>query len=167
MKKTVCLLKAIIHRLPYAVLLIILVACNGNTTDKSKRHTLSQYPAGLIGDNLREASHALHVLVNKITLDETKSLRTDRGRIGYAALIFHCKVVDSYKGDLTKEASVSFLAFWEYHKGLVEEQQKENKNRIVFLNKSVNGSFHALSYGVFVFTEDLDRALKKGVETPS
>jgi hypothetical protein len=162
MKKAIPFFKSIIPVVPYAVFLLILIGCTGNTTDKSKKgDTPHRYPAGLIEGNLNESSFALHVVVNKVTIDETKSLRTDRGKIGYAALVVNCRVVDSYKGDLTREGSISFLSFWEYHKGLLEEQRNESRDRIVFLKKSMNGSYHALSYGMFVFTEALDQSLKK------
>lgn len=168
MKTAIIYYKPLFSFAPYAVFLLVLVACTGNTTDKSKKGDMpDRYPAGLIEGNLNESSFALHVVVNKVTMDETKSLRTDRGKIGYAALVFYCKVVDSYKGDLTGGDSISFLAFWEYHKGLLEEQRKENRDRIVFLKKSTNGSYHALSYGVFVFNEELDRSLKKRAKTRS
>lgn len=166
MKKSVSFFEVIIPVVPYAVFFLILVACTGSTSDKSKNGNIrDRYPAGLMKDNLIESSDVLHVVVNEITIDETKSLRNDRGKIGYAALVFHCKVVASFKGALTGEENISFLAFWEYHKGLLDEQRQENRNRIVFLKKSQNGSYHALSFGVFVFSEDLARSLKKLAKT--
>lgn len=168
MKKAASFFETIIPVVPYAVFFLILVACTGSTSDKSKKGDIhDRYPAGLMEDNLNESSDALHVVVNEVTIDETKCLRNDRGKIGYAALVFHCKVVASFKGELTGEENISFLAFWEYHKGLLDEQRQENRDRIVFLKKSQNGSYHALSFGVFVFSEDLARSLKKIAETKS
>jgi hypothetical protein len=162
MKKALSFWHAIIPVALSSVVCVVVVACTGSTTDKSKKDGMGlRYPVKLIEDNLRESDTALHVAVNKVTIDETKSLHTDRGKIGYAALVFHCNVIASYKGDLKREENISFLAFWEFHERLLEEQQRENRARIVFLNKSKKGSYHALSHGVFFFSEDLDRSLKK------
>ena len=166
MKMAISFRKAIIPVVLYVVFCFILSACTGSTGDKSKKGEMgARYPVGLIEDNLHESAVALHVQVNKVTIDEAKSLQTDRGKIGYAALVFHCKVIACYKGDLKTEESISFLAFWEYHERLLEEQQGDDRNRIVFLNKSNKSSYLALSQGVFFYSDDLDRSLKKLAKT--
>jgi hypothetical protein len=144
-----------------AFMLLSLVACGAGTGTKAKTGDIhGRYPVGLIEDNLNDAAIVLHVVVKGVTLDAAKSLRSDSGKIGYAALVFRCHVVEVYKGDLAPGGVTSFVSFWEYHKKLLEEQIEANRHRIVFLNKGREGSYHALSFGVFDYTEELDEAIK-------
>lgn len=166
MKKALSFLGAAGRFVAGVVLLLSLTACTGSTTSKVKTDDMpGRYPAGLIEANLNDASFALHIVVKDMRIDEAKSLRSDNGKIGYAALLFDCEVVEVYKGDLTPGGGISFVSFWEYFDGLLEEQRKENRHRIVFLNQSQGGSYHALSFGIFVFAEDLDRSIKKRIRT--
>jgi hypothetical protein len=148
------------------VFVFSLAGCTGGGALKAKTGDMpDRYPPGLIEGNLNDASYALHVVVEDVRIDEAKSLRSDNGKFGYAAVLFDCEVVDAYKGDLIPGDGVSFVAFWEYYETLLEEQRKEGSHRIVFLNKSQSGSYHALSFGVFVFAKDLDASIKGLVRT--
>lgn len=141
-----------------------LIACNGGTTAKTKTQDFNnRYPEGLIEANLADATIALHIVVKDVRLDEAKSLRSDSGKIGYAALVFDCEVVEAYKGDLRAGADIAFISFWEHYNTLLEEQRSADRHRIVFLNKGQGGSYHALSFGVFDFSEELNASIKMHV----
>ncbi len=141
-----------------------LIACDGGTIAKTKTQDFNnRYPQGLIEANLNDATVVLHIVVKDVRLDKAKSLRSDSGKIGYAALMFDCEVVDAYKGDLTAGADIAFISFWEYYNTLLEDQRSADRHRIVFLNKGQEGSYHALSFGIFDFSGELDASIKKHV----
>jgi hypothetical protein len=166
MKKALPLLGAASRFIAGVVLFLSLTACTGSTTSKVKTDDMpGRYPAGLIEANLNDAAFALHIVVKDVRIDEAKSLRSGNGKIGYAALLFDGEVVEVYKGDLTPGGGISFVSFWEYFDGLLEEQRKENRHRIVFLNKSQSGPYLALGFGIFVFDEELDGSIRRNVRT--
>ena len=151
-----------------AASLVCLTACAKHLPDRQNDTAVEmpdRYPEGLIQGNYHDSSYALHVFVRQVAIDEERSIRGDDGKTGYAALVFDCEVICSYKGELRGGDEISFVALWEYYEGLIEELNFQVENRIVFINKDKEGLYYALNFGVFLFANDLDRALRALAET--
>ncbi len=150
-----------------AVFLVCLTACANHVPNRQKGTAVEmpdRYPEGLIEGNYHDSSYALHIFVRQVAIDEERSIRGDDSKTGYAALVFDCEVVSSYKGELREGDEISFAALWEYYEGLLQEINEANKNRIVFLKQDEAGSYYALNFGVFLFADDLDGALRELAE---
>jgi hypothetical protein len=147
------------------LLLTGLHACAGNEVRERGRPVAmpDRFPSGHIEKTFQKSLLALNMVIEGIRVDEEKSVRTDGGGLGYAALELEGRIVHSYKGGRLPGEIVSFGVVWEYYEGLVEDI-RENPHRIVFIKKGPDGDYIGMAFGVFLFAEDLDRSLRAFAE---
>lgn len=144
---------------------VFIVGCVSHPSQNKAVKFPDYLPKGLIIGNFNDADIVVAVAIDKVVLDAEESIRNDRGKIGYAMLIYEGTIFHSYKGNLEKDR-IAFRNLQEHEDGLVEKLNKTKISKIVFLKKdNKKGEYIAPEFSIFTFSDELHLALIKYAKT--